>query len=270
MLGKAKLVGRICRHIDVVTCLALDLCGIYLISGSRDTTCMVWQVLQQGGFSSGLSPRPIQVLCGHDQEVTCVAISTELDMAISGSKDGTVIVHSVRRGQYLWTLRPPCENCVSAPVAQLEVGMEGHIVMQTVLEGRSAGKERYALHVYSVNGTLLASETLDEKISALYLVPDYLIVGTQQGNLHIRDLYSLNLAVAPLPLKVPVRCVSVTKESSHILVGLEDGKLIVVGAGKPEEVRSGQFSRRLWGSTRRISQVSSGETEYNPVEAPAK
>uniref|UniRef100_A0A671LZ83 Neurobeachin-like protein 2 n=1 Tax=Sinocyclocheilus anshuiensis TaxID=1608454 RepID=A0A671LZ83_9TELE len=265
MLGKAKLVGRICRHIDVVTCLALDLCGIYLISGSRDTTCMVWQVLQQGGFSSGLSPRPVQVLCGHDQEVACVAISTELDMAISGSKDGTVIMHSVRRGQYLRTLRPPCESCFAAPVAHLEVGMEGHIVAQTVMEGRT-----YALHVYSVNGTLLASETLDEKISALHLVPDYLIVGTQQGNLHIRDLYSLNLAVAPLALKVPVRCVSVTKESSHILVGLEDGKLIVVGAGKPEEVRSGQFSRRLWGSTRRISQVSAGETEYNPVEPPAK
>uniref|UniRef100_A0A671M1F0 Neurobeachin-like protein 2 n=1 Tax=Sinocyclocheilus anshuiensis TaxID=1608454 RepID=A0A671M1F0_9TELE len=237
MLGKAKLVGRICRHIDVVTCLALDLCGIYLISGSRDTTCMVWQVLQQGGFSSGLSPRPVQVLCGHDQEVACVAISTELDMAISGSKDGTVIMHSVRRGQYLRTLRPPCESCFAAPVAHLEVGMEGHIVAQTVMEGRTAGKEKYALHVYSVNGTLLASETLDEKISALHLVPDYLIVGTQQGNLHIRDLYSLNLAVAPLALKVPVRCVSVTKESSHILVGLEDGKLIVVGAGKPEEVR---------------------------------
>lgn len=32
---------------DVVTCLALDLCGIYLISGSRDTSCIVWQVLQQ-------------------------------------------------------------------------------------------------------------------------------------------------------------------------------------------------------------------------------
>ncbi|XP_016424397.1 neurobeachin-like protein 2 [Sinocyclocheilus rhinocerous] len=270
MLGKAKLVGRICRHIDVVTCLALDLCGIYLISGSRDTTCMVWQVLQQGGFSSGLSPRPVQVLCGHDQEVTCVAISTELDMAISGSKDGTVIMHSVRRGQYLLTLRPPCESCLPAPVAQLEVGIEGHIVAQTVMEGRSAGKEKYALHVYSVNGTLLASETLDEKISALHLVPDYLIVGTQQGNLHIRELYSLSLAVAPLALKVPVRSVSVTKESSHILVGLEDGKLIVVGAGKPEEVRSGQFSRRLWGSTRRISQVSSGETEYNPVEPSAK
>lgn len=112
----------------MVTCLALDLCGIYLITGSKDTSCIVWQVVQQvsvsklcslrlrffyfffincchffrgarfpddlsafflllqGGFSTGLSPRPVQVLCGHDQEVTCVAISTELDMAVSGSK----------------------------------------------------------------------------------------------------------------------------------------------------------------------------------------
>jgi hypothetical protein len=49
---------------------------------------------------------------------------------------------------------------------------------------------------------------------------------------------SLALAVSPLPLKVAVRSVSVTRESSHILVGLQDGKLIVVGAGKPEEVTS--------------------------------
>ncbi|XP_058230531.1 neurobeachin-like protein 2 isoform X2 [Hemibagrus wyckioides] len=261
-LTKGKLVGRICRHIDVVTCLALDLCGIYLISGSRDTTCMVWQVLQQGGFSSGLSPRPVQVLCGHDAEVTCVSISTELDMAISGSKDGTVIVHSIRRGHYLRTLRPPCESCISVRVNQLQVGMEGHIVAQTVLEG----KEKYALHVYSVNGTLLASTVMEESVSALYLVSDYLILGTLQGNLHIKDLFSLRQATKPLALKLPIRCVSVTKESSHILVGLEDGKLIVVGAGKPEEVSSGKFTRRLWGSTRRISQVSSGETEYNPSD----
>lgn len=48
----------------------------------------------QGGFSSSLSPRPVQILCGHDQEVTCVAISTELDMAVSGSK-----VRDVKRGR---------------------------------------------------------------------------------------------------------------------------------------------------------------------------
>ncbi|XP_040021146.2 neurobeachin-like protein 2 isoform X1 [Gasterosteus aculeatus] len=264
-LGKGKLVGRICRHIDVVTCLALDLCGIYLISGSRDTSCMVWQVLQQGGFSSGLSPRPVQVLCGHDQEVTCVAISTELDMAVSGSKDGTVIVHTVRRGEFLRTLRPPGESCVPAKISQLQVGMEGHIVVQTSLEEGAYRKGKYSIHVYSVNGGLLSSFTVEEKVTAVHLVSEHIILGTVEGSLHIRDLCSLKAAVAPLALKVPVRSVSVTKECSHILVGLEDGKLIVVGAGKPEEVRSGQLTKRIWGSTRRISQVSSGGTEYNPT-----
>ncbi|XP_068425985.1 neurobeachin-like protein 2 isoform X1 [Clinocottus analis] len=263
-LGKGKLVGRICRHIDVVTCLALDLCGIYLISGSRDTSCIVWQVLQQGGFSSGLSPRPVQILCGHDQEVTCVAISTELDMAVSGSKDGTVIVHTVRRGQFLRTLRPPGDSCVPAMISELQVGMEGHIVVQTSLGERSHRKGKYSIHVYSVNCCLLSSFTMEEEVTALHLVSEHIILGTVEGSLHIRELCSLDPSITPLALKVPVRSVSVTKECSHILVGLEDGKLIVVGAGKPEEVRSGQFPRRIWGSTR-ISQVSSGETEYNPT-----
>ncbi|KAH3749001.1 hypothetical protein DPMN_183490 [Dreissena polymorpha] len=32
---------------DIVTCLALDYCGIHLISGSRDTTCIIWHIEQQ-------------------------------------------------------------------------------------------------------------------------------------------------------------------------------------------------------------------------------
>ena len=32
------------QHIDIVTCLALDDSGSQLISGSRDTTCIVWDV----------------------------------------------------------------------------------------------------------------------------------------------------------------------------------------------------------------------------------
>ncbi|KAH3749004.1 hypothetical protein DPMN_183493 [Dreissena polymorpha] len=32
---------------DIVTCLALDYCGSHLISGSRDTTCIIWHIEQQ-------------------------------------------------------------------------------------------------------------------------------------------------------------------------------------------------------------------------------
>uniref|UniRef100_A0A5F8HHG4 Neurobeachin-like protein 2 n=1 Tax=Monodelphis domestica TaxID=13616 RepID=A0A5F8HHG4_MONDO len=263
-LPRGKLLSQLSHHIDIVTCLALDLCGLYLISGSRDTTCMVWQVLQQGGLSAGLAPKPVQVLYGHEAEVTCVAISTELDMAVSGSKDGTVIIHTIRRGQFVASLQP-LGGAVPGPVAHLALGPEGQIVVQSLAQERPGTS--YFLHLYSVNGRLLASQKLEEQSTALALTDAFVLLGTAQCNLHILHLHSLLPAVPSMSMKVPIHSVAVTKERSHILVGLEDGKLIVVGAGQPSEVRSGQFARRLWRSTRRISQVSSGETEYNPPEA---
>ncbi|NWT48683.1 NBEL2 protein, partial [Chroicocephalus maculipennis] len=261
-LAKGKVVGHITRHIDVVTCLALDLCGIYLISGSRDTTCMVWQVLQQGGFSCGLAPKPVQVLYGHDAEVTCVAISTELDMAVSGSKDGTIIIHTIRRGLFIRSLRPPGESSPPTVLSHLAVGPEGQVVAQTAVGQRACLKvwpgvpvsppsspsacvssrlcsvfqDRFALHLYSVNGKHLSSVPLDEEVTAMCLTEEFVVLGTMQCGLEIRDLQSLRAAVPPMPMRVPVHSVSVTKEKSHILVGLEDGKLIVVGAGQPAEV----------------------------------
>lgn len=50
-------------------------------------------------------------------------------------------------------------------------------------------------------------------------------------------LFSLSLSISPLAMRLPIHCISVTKEYSHILVGLEDGKLIIVGVGKPAEVK---------------------------------
>ncbi|XP_049717632.1 neurobeachin-like protein 2 isoform X1 [Elephas maximus indicus] len=265
-LPRGKLLNQLSRHLDVVTCLALDTCGIYLISGSRDATCMVWRLLQQGGLSVGLAPKPVQVLYGHEAAVSCVAISTELDMAVSGSEDGTVIIHTVRRGQFVAALQPPGAT-LPGPVSHLALGSEGQIVVQSSTQERPGAQVSYSLHLFSVNGRLRASLPLAEQPTALVVTEDFVLLGTAQCALHILHLHKLLPAAPPLPMKVPIRSVAVTKERSHILVGLEDGKLIVVGAGQPSEVRSGQFARKLWRPSRRISQVSSGETEYNPGEA---
>lgn len=58
------------------------------------------------------------------------------DSVLAASQDGTVIVHTIRRGQFLRTLRPPGESYVPAPISELQVGMEGHIVVQTSQEER--------------------------------------------------------------------------------------------------------------------------------------
>uniref|UniRef100_A0A669QMN7 Neurobeachin-like protein 2 n=1 Tax=Phasianus colchicus TaxID=9054 RepID=A0A669QMN7_PHACC len=266
-LTKGKLIGQHIRHMDIVTCLAIDYCGIHLISGSRDTTCMIWQIVQQGGVPVGLTPKPLQILYGHTDEVTSVGISTELDMAVSGSRDGTVIIRTIRKGQYMRTLRPPCESSLLLTVPNLAVSWEGHIVVHTSIEGKTTLKDKNALHLYSVNGKHLGSETLKEEVSDMCVTGEYIVMGSLQGFLSIRDLYSLNLSISPLAMRLPIHCISVTKEYSHILVGLEDGKLIIVGVGKPAEMRSGQLSRKLWGSSKRLSQISSGETEYNTQDS---
>ena len=108
--------------IDVVTCVALDNCGSYLVTGSKDCTCIIWSlnnasvkatssntVSNQSPSSSMIGhhhsvhhphqmniainsnsfsnvPKPIHTLYGHDDEVSCVEIMTELDLVVSGSK----------------------------------------------------------------------------------------------------------------------------------------------------------------------------------------
>ncbi|XP_062854156.1 neurobeachin-like protein 1 [Trichomycterus rosablanca] len=264
-LLRSKTIVQHVRHMDVVTCLATDHCGLHLISGSRDTTCMVWQVLQQGGAPVGLSSKPVQVLYGHTDEVVSVCISTELDMAVSGARDGTVIMHTVRRGQYLRSLRPPCESALPVCVTHLAMSWEGHVVVHTCVEGKATLKDKNALHLYSVNGKHLSTEALKDQVMDVCVSGEFIITGSEQGFLSIRDLYSLALCVSPVAMRVPIRCVSVPKEQSHVLLGLQDGKLIVVGVGKPTEMRPGQITRKLWGS-KRLNQISSGETEYPTQE----
>ncbi|XP_056884546.1 neurobeachin-like protein 1 isoform X3 [Takifugu flavidus] len=261
-LVKGKTVGQHIRHMDIVTCLSTDHCGIHLISGSRDTTCMVWQIQQQGGTPVGLCPKPVQVLYGHMDEVVSVSISTELDMAVSGSRDGTVILHTVRRGQYMRCLRPPCDSSLPVSILHLAVSWEGHLLVHTCIEGKATLKDKNILHLYSVNGKHLCSEPLEEQVTDMCVSGEYVVIGSKQGHLSIRNLYSLSLCMEPMAMRVPIRCVSVTKEQSHILVGLEDGKLIIVGVGKPAEMHLGQIGRMLWGSSKTRTQVSSGESAY--------
>ncbi|XP_059426100.1 neurobeachin-like protein 1 [Carassius carassius] len=250
-LVKGRTVGQHIRHMDIVTCLATDHFGIHLISGSRDTTCMVWQVLQQGGAPVGLSHKPVQVLYGHTDEVVSVSISTELDMAVSGSRDGTVIIHTVRRGQYMRSLRPPCESSLPVSIMHLAVSWEGHLVVHTCVEGKATLKDKNTLHLYSVNGKHLCSAPLKEQVTDMCVSGEHVVIGSEQGFLSVRDLYSLALCVSPMAMRLPIRCVSVTKEQSHVLVGLDDGKLIVVGVGKPAEVKNSfrnYITQRMEGS----------------------
>ncbi|KAJ3036784.1 Neurobeachin-like protein 1 [Rhizophlyctis rosea] len=103
--GGVKASDVVHGHTDVVTCLALAEDGRTVVTGSRDTTVMAWQ-LESLGDKVGVKRTGRKVYCGHDEEITTVAVNVEHDIVVSGSTDGTVIIHTLHEPRYLRTIRP--------------------------------------------------------------------------------------------------------------------------------------------------------------------
>ncbi|XP_049942860.1 protein qui-1 [Schistocerca serialis cubense] len=77
-------------HSEEITCFVLTMDSQYVITGSRDMSLKVWQVA--GG-------KLAQVLVGHSDHVTCVAVSIlNKSLVVSGSRDSNLIVWDINTG----------------------------------------------------------------------------------------------------------------------------------------------------------------------------
>ncbi len=84
-----ELASTLLHHKDIVTCAALSERGDFLVTGSRDTTVMVWAVGDSQAIGSDyIVQQPLHILYGHDDDVTCVAVSSDFDILASCSRDG--------------------------------------------------------------------------------------------------------------------------------------------------------------------------------------
>ncbi|XP_016984916.1 uncharacterized protein LOC108048641 isoform X2 [Drosophila rhopaloa] len=83
-------------HSDEITCFEISADSAHIISGSRDMSLKVWQAT--GGKLS-------QVLVGHSDAVTCVAVSvSNKTQVLSGSKDMNLILWDLLTGEEVHTL----------------------------------------------------------------------------------------------------------------------------------------------------------------------
>ncbi|XP_055373526.1 neurobeachin-like protein 1 isoform X2 [Condylostylus longicornis] len=241
-LHKGKLISSVVGHLDTITCLALDNCGSYLVTGSKDCTCVIWSTFgnqfgsaqnnQNNNTSNNnpFTPVPLTTLYGHDDVISSVAIYTELDMVVSGSKDGSVNVYSIQDGQYIRTLRP--QGCTEqfVEITFITISYQGHIAF-SALDDTS-----HSVHVFNVNGYSLGSKYVSGRVTGLTTASDYLIVVDDAGDITISRLYGLK-PVFEIPLHVPIQTVVVSQENTHILAPLRDGKIAVIGIFFPPQNR---------------------------------
>ncbi|MED6109928.1 hypothetical protein PIB30_038190 [Stylosanthes scabra] len=217
--------------------------GSILATGSYDTTVMVWEVFRGKATEKRIRnnqpemPRknyvivetPCHILCGHDDIITCLHVSHELDIVISGSKDGTCIFHTLQEGRYVRSLRHPS----GSPISKLVVSQRGHIVIYA--------DDDLSLHLYSINGKHLAATESNGRLNAIQLsrCGEFLVGAGDQGQIVVRSMDTLEILKKYQGVGRVITSLAVTPEECF-LAGTKDGSLLVYSIENPQLRRTNQ------------------------------
>ena len=124
---KLTLSQNLIQHRERITCIALGKDEKTLVTGSKDCTLLVWSLDVEdtsrvtGIFKEGelfVRPTPKFILRGHEEPIIAVAVESELDVAVSISARGQVMMHSVRKGSFLMHLQVPRVHEVQAKMQE--------------------------------------------------------------------------------------------------------------------------------------------------------
>ncbi|KAH0684869.1 hypothetical protein KY289_022621 [Solanum tuberosum] len=236
-LTDGRMVQSIRQHKDVVSCISVTSDGSILATGSYDTTVMIWEIVRirtsekRVKHTQAEVPRkdciiaeaPFHILCGHDDVITCLYASIELDIVISGSKDGTCVFHTLRDGRYVRSLRHPS----GSPLSKLVASRHGRIVLYS--------DDDLSLHLYSINGKHISSSESNGRLNCLELSScgEFLACAGDQGLIIVRSMNSLEIVGKYNGIGKIVTSLTVTPEECFI-AGTKDGSLLVYSIENPQ------------------------------------
>lgn len=241
-LSDGRMLQSIRQHKDVVSCVAVTSEGSILATGSYDTTVMVWEVLRVRAPEKRIrnaptdyvvAETPFHILCGHDDIITCLYVSVELDIVISGSKDGTCVFHTLRGGSYVRSLRHPS----GSPLSKLVASRHGRILFYA--------DDDLSLHLYSINGKHLATSESNGRLNCVELSScgEFLVCAGDQGQIVVRSMNSLEIVRRYNGVGKVITSLTVTPEECF-LAGTKDGSLLVYSIENPQ-LRKTSMSRNL-------------------------
>jgi WD40 repeat protein len=227
-VATCRPIRRVVGHLGPITCLALAEDGI-LVTGSMDHTVLVWDTAAifksagsswggRGGRDDEVSPDfPIHTLTGHDDAIQCVVVSSDLDIVVSGSRDGTCIIHTLRRPKYVRSLY------IGTPVDLLRLSKEGDVISFCTMT--------HTLWAHTINGTLLGMVEVGP-IDAIAIDTQgrYLVTGSHNGGdaaVLIRALRTGLPILHQFDSDVGIRALTFTCDDKYLMAGLEDGRLSI-------------------------------------------
>lgn len=237
------LLDTLTNEISHATAVTSD--GNTIATGSFDTTVMVWRAYKSRPMEKKsrnlqteyprkdhvLIESPFHILCGHDDIITCLSISSELDIVISGSKDGTCVFHTLREGRYVRSIRHPSGSAIS----KLVTSKHGRLVLYA--------ESDLSLHVYSINGKHIVSSESNGRLNCIELsgCGDFLVCAGDHGQVVVRSMHSLDVIKRYDGIGKTITSLAVTPEDCF-LAGTKDGNLLVYSIENPH-VRKSSLQR---------------------------
>jgi len=172
-----------------------------------------------------LSKSPKHILRGHDDEITCVALSVDLDMCVSGSKDATVAIHTIRQGRYVRSIKHP-NRCT---IHKLALSSQGLIIVY------SSGDN--FIFVFGINGQSLISTSVGDTLCNIEITRDGELLVTGGKQILIRRLHDLTVInTYSLVQQSRITYFTLSRDEQQIFAALENKKLVSLSS-TGEEVR---------------------------------
>jgi Beige/BEACH domain/WD domain, G-beta repeat len=245
--GSRLVASETGGHNGAIRCVTVGQDGALMVTGGQDATVRVW-VVEHPDMAAALSDGYVQtalggsnggeqtlscchVLWGHENPIVCVGMDSSSDVVVSGSDCGLICVHTLRRGEFVRSFRPPSlSNRVPAgSVMKAAVGTEGHVVLHMEDQG---------LHSYTVNAVRLCSVDAGERLHDMQICSndEILVTGGDRCHVLVRLLSSNNLqpcSMLDLTRHGPIRCLTLTPTDLNpipqfLFIGSDDGMITIV------------------------------------------
>jgi len=218
------------QHQEVVTCLTVgcDEGRVWLLTGSKDCTIRVWNVYPEKADRPIDTAAPV-LITGHDDTINCIALNPEMDMFVTASDDGTMMVYTLRANIYIRTIvfneLPSQINAPRKSSAGGEMEIQSGSATDVYSNNPSA-KQGGSVLPPSTTNTVVRSDNRSSRVNMVCIsIEGYIVAYSCDG--HYLHTYSLN----SLECKGPLRRISVGERLYTMVLSI-DGKVLVTGGAK--------------------------------------
>eukprot|EP01114_Cavostelium_apophysatum_P014246 TRINITY_DN3646_c0_g1_i2.p1 TRINITY_DN3646_c0_g1~~TRINITY_DN3646_c0_g1_i2.p1 ORF type:complete len:2996 (+),score=922.89 TRINITY_DN3646_c0_g1_i2:247-9234(+) len=222
------------KHNDDTICGDVQRNGNVLVTGGTAGVVKIWK------RSRNVRTRTEHlhlhsVLYGHSAAITCVCLSLEWSIIVSGSKDSTCIVWDLNRLSYVRSLFDH-EGTVTCAAISPNTG--NIVTVATTKKGST-------IRLWSVNGDLLASNPLPDKVQCVKftkgtegVVRNLVIAGQENGHIKLFDAWDLTLLQTLEGHRSAVNALGFTQDLTQLISGDDNGLLLCWSTRKPRDAYS--------------------------------